>query len=302
MNTKGHVFEIERFAIHDGPGIRTVVFMKGCPLSCLWCSNPESQELKPEITQNPSFCIGCGSCIKACPENAISSSDEGITRDITKCTNCGKCAEACYSGALTLVGKTYTVEELVKEISVDEAFYFQSGGGVTFSGGEALMQGEFLYKAAKACRERRYHTCIETTGFASWNTISKAAPFINLFLYDFKHMDNEKHLEYTGQRNEQILENFIKLIKTGADIIARFPVIPGYNDDENNILQMISFLKKNYNKKRIDLLPYHNLGSTKYKSLGIPYELKDLVPPKEEYIENIAQIFINEGFSPRIGG
>ncbi|MEA5001939.1 MAG: glycyl-radical enzyme activating protein [Christensenella sp.] len=299
---KGTVFEIERFAINDGPGIRTLVFLKGCPLACTWCSNPESQVGGPQIMWWKTRCLGCLRCVEVCPHAAIAAGPGGIVIDKERCTYCGLCAQGCNAEALTMVGKVMSVEDVMREISKDEGFYENSGGGVTFSGGEAFAQYPFLLELCKTAKKRRYHTCIETTGYTDWEKLKATAEYIDIFLYDLKCMDDEVHKKVTGVSNTLILENYIRLKKTNANIIVRVPVIPGINDDDENFRKMATFLAKHSPGCRIDLLPYHRLGISKYERLRMGYELPDLEPPPEKRMDEIKAFLEKEGFAVGIGG
>ena len=299
---KGIVFEIERYAIHDGPGIRTVVFMKGCPLCCTWCSNPESQTLQPQLIHWLHKCLGCGACIENCPENALSCKDGKIIIDRKKCTLCGKCTLVCNCQAIYLTGSRMSASDVLQEILKDEQFYRNSGGGATFSGGEPLAQMDFLVSLATLCKENYIHTCLETCGYVPWVKFERVIPFIDLFLYDFKQMDPAKHKGYTGVSNELIHENFKRLIALKKEVIARVPVIPGLNHDNENLQQLAAFLKKYAPDITIDLLPYHRLGKTKYKWLDKAYKLADLEPPSPETMEHIKGFFLSSGFETTIGG
>jgi pyruvate formate lyase activating enzyme len=276
MNHSGIVFDIQRFSIHDGPGIRTIVFLKGCPLSCLWCSNPESQKMQPELFWNPDKCIKCNMCGDVCQVDAVSQSDYSHSRIIRdRCIGCGKCAEQCPTQALTLKGKPMSVEEVYKEVEKDRRFYMSSGGGVTISGGEPFSQPEFLLSLLKKFKDAGISTAIETTGMTCWSLIHQCAECIDYFLYDIKHMDSEMHKKYTGIENNLILSNLKLLANTGKDITVRVPYIPGYNADVDHMKMIASFMNENKLKK-IELLPYHNFGESKYQLLNRPYTLSEL--------------------------
>ena len=298
----GVIFDIERYAIHDGPGIRTLVFFKGCPLRCKWCANPESLHVKPELVYWKNKCIRCGMCIKKCDYGALSSRNDVIIIDKDKCCLCNKCTIVCNAEALKIIGKEMTPYEVVQEVLKDEMFYNDSGGGVTFSGGEAFVQYEFLFELAKLCKQNQIHTCIETCGFVPWEHMKEVSSYIDLFLYDFKLMDSKKHKEYTGVANELILENFKKLVKLRKSIVARVPVIPGINDYKENFENMIVFLNEYAPGIRVDLLPYHRLGMEKYDRLNKDYELKNIVPPTKDKMLEIKEMFLSNGFEVSIGG
>ena len=298
----GVVFEIERYAIHDGPGIRTVVFLKGCPLSCLWCANPESQIIEPELVYWKNKCLGCGHCIKSCPQNALSLTSDGICIDRDRCEACGSCTPACNAEALVLIGRKMKAAEILKEVLKDELFYRDSGGGVTFSGGEPFFQADFLKEAACLCKENDVHTCVETSGFVLWSEMRKVLPYIDLFLYDFKMMNPRKHEELTGVPNTMILDNFKRLVEYGKSIVVRVPVITGLNDQMENFSEMVEFLKAYVPGNRVDLLPYHRLGVSKYNRLNRDYALEELFPPPKDKIEAIRSLLTASGFDVKIGG
>lgn len=297
----GVVFEIERFSVNDGPGIRTLVFLKGCPLRCAWCANPESHSYSPQLFYWKSRCIGCLECVKVCPRKALSAGTDGIQVDRSLCVSCGMCADTCNSKALLLSGRRMTVSEVMAEIKKDSAFYEKSGGGVTFSGGEALSQPDFLLALLKAAKANGLHTCIETSGYATRDTIDMLSPYIDTFLYDLKAIDDAVHFACCGVSNEQILSNFAYLAGSHS-IIARLPIIPGYNDSDNDIELMLDFLSKHHRGGHVDLLPYHRLGVNKYTRLDMAYHLKDILPPSHQRMENLKAQFIANGFSVEIGG
>ena len=298
---QGTVFEIERFAINDGPGIRTLIFLVGCPLKCIWCSNPESQKPDRKLMVWKNRCLGCKHCISQCETGALSW-DNGIRLDRSKCNLCGKCTEVCNSNALTMVGALMSVAEVFAQVDKDATFYQSSGGGVTFSGGEAFAQPKFLLGLAKAAKARGYHTCVETTGYVAWDVLRDIMPYIDLFLYDFKQMDNQAHQKITGVSNELILSNYKRLVEYGKKTVARVPVIPDMTDSEENYQLLAEFLKKHNPCSRIDLLPYHRLGTSKYERLGTAYSLKNLLPPSAEKMEEIKAFFEGNGFNVLIGG
>ena len=288
------VFNIQRYSIHDGPGIRTTVFFKGCPLKCLWCHNPESQKFDSEIMIYKDRCISCGYCNTTCKNNAID--------DNKKCVICEECAEICPTNARSLVGKEMSIDEIIKEVEKDRIFFDQSKGGVTLSGGEPLSQGEFLKDLVKKLKDKKIDVTIDTSGYSKWDIIKEINPYVDLFLYDLKIINDEKHKEYTGVSNEIILDNFKKLSNIAKDIIIRIPIIPTLNNSEEDIKDFIDFLKEVKNFNYIDLLPYHNISMEKYKRLNLKYEIEHIEKPTKEQMESIREKFQNEGFKVKIGG
>jgi pyruvate formate lyase activating enzyme len=298
---KGLIFDIKRYAIHDGPGIRTTVFLKGCPLKCLWCDNPESQASCREFVFWPERCLHCNACIDVCEKEAIVVNDNQTMIDEGQCDFCGTCVGACYPEALQIVGREMSVEALLEEIEKDTDFYRESGGGVTFSGGEPFSQPEFLFDMVVASKGRNLHTTIDTCGLVSWDILRGVNPFVDLFLYDIKLMDEERHREYTGVSNRLILSNLQKLAET-CPVIVRVPLIPNINDDEENIRNMGEFLLNLKALEAIDLLPYHKLGVSKYKRLNKPYAIKDVTPPTPERIRTVQKALEEFGFRVTVGG
>ncbi len=250
--TQGLVFDIKKYSIHDGPGIRTTVFFKGCPLSCWWCHNPESQSSQREVILHDNRCIRCGACVDACPHHAIAWIDGEPITDRAVCERCGTCLGECYSEARQIVGREMTVEQVMAEIAPDTAFYDESHGGVTFSGGEPLLQRDFLLALLQACQARELHTAVDTSGFASWDTVDQIRPFTDLFLYDLKLIDDERHREFTGVTNQPILRNLQDLSALGHSIVIRIPIVPGLNDDDESIRQMADFIAALPNRHPIE--------------------------------------------------
>jgi pyruvate formate lyase activating enzyme len=293
---KGIVFNIQRFSIHDGPGIRTTVFLKGCNNRCEWCHNPESLNMKPELQLYLDKCIGCLKCFENCPVNAHDYYDgERIFhRDI--CTGCGKCAEECYARALVLQGSYMTVEQVMSEILKDKDYYQNSKGGVTFSGGEPLLQPEFLVEVLKECKKNNINTAIETAGNVSWSTFEKVLPYLDLVMYDLKALDEDIYRKYISNNSKQIKENLLKLAEANVDIIVRTPVIGGVNDEVSQISSISAFIKDIKGLLYYELLPYHNLALSKYKGLGIQRESKFYTPDKAQIdqLANAARQYINE--------
>ncbi len=289
--TSGLIFDIKRYAINDGPGIRTAVFMKGCPLSCWWCHNPEGQSPNPQLMFRANRCQGSKACLEACPQGAITWQGASIT-DWSKCIPCSKCAEACLAGAREVVGREISVDALMEELERDIPFYDQSGGGVTFTGGEPMLQVEFLRSALSACKDLQLHTTVDTSGQANWLSLRSILPYTDLFLYDLKHMDSEKHKEYTAVSNRKILDNLQKLSAEGAKILVRIPVIPGINDDLDNRQRCGEFLADLPNIEGVELMPYHAIGMAKYESLGRQYKLGNTVSPTADQLSEIETFFV----------
>lgn len=298
---KGTIFNIQKYSVHDGPGIRTTVFLKGCPLKCWWCHNPESQNPRHEIMFFQERCTGCGVCVKRCPNEAIKISDNKALTDETKCRLCGKCADFCPNKAREYVGKEITVQALMDEIIKDEVFYDESNGGVTFSGGEPMLYADFLAEVLKACKQRGIHTAIDTSGFVAFDKFEKIIDYVDLFLYDIKLMDDRRHTKYIGFENGLILGNLKKLSDRGANIFVRMPIIAGINDDFENIEEAISFLSS-LNIIQVNLLPYHKMGMDKYRRLEMDYKLSGMEKPTDERMKEIADRFLRRGIKVKIGG
>ena len=297
----GTVFDIRKYSIHDGPGIRTTVFFKGCPLNCWWCHNPEGQALKPEIMFRQPRCIQCDTCLAVCLAGAISRVDGVTSVDLGKCDLCGDCLANCYSQGLELAGRTLKVSEVLAEIEQDTIFYDQSGGGATFSGGEPLLQHEFLKALLEACQLKGIHTALDTSGYASWEALDDIRESVNLFLYDLKIMDDARHRHYTGVPNRLILKNLKRLSEMGQRLIVRIPIIPGINDDPQNLNQAGEFLSGLTSLERVDLLPYHKIGLGKYTSLQKNYLLNETQPPSEDQMAELASTFYGFGLNVKVG-
>jgi pyruvate formate lyase activating enzyme len=298
----GIVFDIKRFSIHDGPGIRTTVFFKGCPLSCWWCHNPESQASGQERVFHERRCIRCGACVGVCQQGAITLEVDGITVDGERCTLCGACADICYAEAHEMVGREMTLAQVMDEIERDVAFYDESGGGVTLSGGEPLSQSGFLLALLRACKQAEIHTVLDTCGFASWDVLDRIRAHVDLFLYDLKVMDEARHRQFTGVSNGPILNNLQSLSLEGHDIVLRVPVIPGFNDDEDNIRELGIFVAALPLRHRVDLLPYHHSAADKYARLSRVYGLGEIRPPSHEAMIHVAEILDGYDLQVKIGG
>ena len=285
---KGNVFNIQKYSVNDGDGIRTLVFFQGCPLKCQWCSNPESLAVKPPVLFTGNKCIACMMCLEKCSTGALNNIG---SIDRKKCTACGNCAAECPSEALELKCRQYTIKELLDEIEKDRMFYFVSGGGVTFSGGEPYVQWEFLKELSDALKKKGLHLAVETTGYAKWENIEYSSSNIDLFLYDIKSINDEIHKKYTGVSNKLIIENLKKLGELGKRIIVRVPLLGGINDDKENIRKTVE-LAKEVGAEAVHLLPYHELGSVKYGKIDREY-MCDAETPSDEWIEELKS-FVEE--------
>ncbi len=267
-------------------------------MSCWWCHNPEGQALKPELMFRENLCIHCDDCLTACAVGALSRDGDVLSIDGGKCTLCGDCVETCYAGALEIVGREMTVAQVMEEIERDVAFYDESGGGVTFSGGEPLSQPDFLLALLRACKAKEIHTALDTCGFSAWKILDSVREYVDLFLYDLKLLDDARHRECTGVSNEPILENLQELSRQEHDIVLRLPIIPGINDDEENIRRAGTFAAALPHLERVDILPYHQIGGDKYRRLGKTCALPETSPPSAERIAEIAEIL--RGFGLRV--
>lgn len=302
MAKSGMVFNIMRFCQHDGPGIRTVVFLKGCPLRCIWCHNPEGLTPRPEIAFVEARCIQCGECYRVCPEGAVEKVGGEFRIVDRRCAACGTCVKTCYSDARQLVGREMTVEEVLSEVEKDTVYYDESGGGVTFSGGEPLQQHQFLSFLLLALKERGIHSAIETSGYTSTDVIAKFSKMVDLFLYDIKLMDDVRHRQFTGVSNTLILQNLKLLSTRGANTIVRMPVVPGINDDEQNIWKLTQFLMEETTVKEVHFLPFHRIGQDKYQRLRKASRFADSLPSPQMRVESLAGILESAGIRTVIGG
>lgn len=273
---KATVFDIQRFSLHDGPGIRTTVFLKGCPLNCLWCHNPESKSKNPEIMLHPTSCIGCGECVRVCEEKLHTFTELTHEIDRNSCQKCGKCATACVGGALTLSGTEMTVDAVLSEVMRDKTFYDNSGGGVTVSGGEPLLHTDFCVSLLTQAKEQGITTAVETSGFGKWENIERLSKCVDLFLWDYKETSPQLHREYTGVDNSLILENLSKLSGLGASVVLRCPIIPGLNDREEHFKGIADVANKHASVIRVELEPYHSLGKGKAAAIGKDYPLAEI--------------------------
>jgi len=298
----GTIFNIMRFAINDGPGIRTTVFLKGCPLECWWCHNPEGMTRQPEVAYRVERCILCGDCIEACPHGALHQADTRIERSSDLCAVCGTCADHCLTGARESVGREISVADLLMEILKDRVFYDESGGGVTFSGGEPLLQAEFLAAILKACREHGIHTTIETSGYTSPANLELVVDHTELFLYDVKLIDDGLHQHHTGVSNRIILQNLAALVTRQKAVIVRVPVIAGVNDDAASIGAIGAFVAGLDGIREIHLLPFHESAGTKYRSLNKDFHMSGAHRPDDRRILSAAAQLAACGFSVSIGG
>ena len=296
----GTIFDVKHFAVHDGPGIRTTIFLKGCPLRCLWCHSPESQSPRPEIGYYPNLCIACGACVEACPHGAQTLGTPKILREL--CTGVGRCAEECYAGATIMYGREASVGDILEEADKDRLLYEASGGGVTLSGGEPTMQPGFASTLLGALKERGYHTALDTCGHAEWGVLEKVMADADLVLYDLKHMDSFTHEEITGVPNRLILANLERAAGSGKTLVVRVPVIPGYNDSPENFKAMAGFLGGLKGVEAVELLPYHNLGAPKYLALGREYPLEGLRTPEPGELRELGSLLEAEGLRVVIEG
>lgn len=300
--TKGKIFDIMKYSIHDGPGIRTTVFFMGCPLKCQWCHNPESQEFGQLLMYWPDRCISCGQCLEICPNKAIVTAAGKLKYLRDRCLVCGECCKVCHAGVRELVAKDMSVREVMAEIEKDLIFYDESGGGVTFSGGEALMQPVFLLEILKECKKKEIHTAVETCGYVKLESLQRISDYVDLFLFDLKLMDRQKHQDYTGETNELILDNLRWLAEHHPKVIVRVPIIPGINDDEENLSQLGDFMTSLKRVNELHILPYHKAGVDKYQRLGLTYQLPDIEPPDNERMEQIMGRLEKFGLIIKIGG
>lgn len=293
--SQGYIYNIQRMSVHDGPGLRTTVFLKGCPLKCLWCSNPESQRTKPQIMVFKNLCTGCGACAEVCPSGAVVAEEGVYGRDLEKCTDCGKCAEVCPSKAREMSGKTMSVEEVMQVVRKDSLFYDNSGGGVTFGGGEPTSGGEFFLEMVQAAKDEGYHVTVDTCGFCPEERFDKTIALADLFLFDCKHMDSDQHKMLTGVDNTLILRNMRAALESGKEVHIRMPLMPGMNDTEENIAAMAEFFRE-FDRTEIEIMPCHAFGKSKYFALDKPLpEVEQYTP---EQLNGVLEIFARHGLKP----
>ncbi len=298
---KAMIFDIQKFCVHDGPGIRTTVFFKGCPLNCWWCHNPESQQFGREMLLNPGKCVNCHQCASHCGQGAVVIDAGTVSHEQEKCVFCEKCVDYCLPNAREIAGREYSVAELSREIEKDKPFYEQSGGGVTLSGGEALCQIDFVTELVTACKKQGVAVAVDTCGYVPFTYFERLLEFTEIFLYDLKIMDSRLHKKYTGQDNDLILENLCKLSAAGARINLRVPLIAGINTGNDNISATIEFIR-NLNIAMVNLLPYHNIGKGKYLRLNRKYSGEELSAPSPERLAEIRGMFAACGLTTKIGG
>ncbi len=296
----GIVFDIKRFAIHDGPGIRTTVFLKGCPLRCYWCHNPESQAPAPVLMQYPRNCLGCRACLAACPQGALTVGETQIMVDRALCRGCGACTQVCYAQALVLLGREMSVEEVLAEVVKDRAFYTTSGGGMTLSGGEPLFQPAFTRELLRAAKAEGLHTALDTSGYARWELYEAALPYVDLVLFDLKHPEPTAHQVGAGVDNALILDNLRRLAASPVEILVRVPVIPGFNAGPEVIGAMARLLASLPRPVPMELLPYHRLGEGKYTSLGQAAPEQQSTPPEAELLEELVAVARGVGVDCRL--
>lgn len=299
---RGLVFDVKKYAIHDGPGIRTTVFFKGCPLRCAWCHNPEGQSAGPEVMVKASRCLpGCRVCVEACPRKAVTRGARGVKVKRSDCDGCGACADACPSQAIELAGRRMGAAQISFKIFQDAIFHESSGGGVTFSGGEPLLQADLLEDLLDECRRREVHTAVDTCGYVRPEVLKRFIGKVDLFLYDFKVLDERKHKRYTGVSNRIILENLRLLVRSGQKVNIRIPLIAGVNDDDENIIAMAEFLRSLMGIERISLLPYHSLAVDKYRRLDRGEQAQAFSAPSREGQESIKSKLESYGFAVSLG-
>lgn len=289
--SKGIIYNIQRMSTKDGPGIRTTVFLKGCPLRCLWCSNPESQSFKPQLMFFEKLCVGCGACVKACTSHAIKFIQGKAPANPDLCITCGKCADVCPTNAREVSGKEMSTENVMRVLHQDSLFYENSGGGITFGGGEPTAGGEFFLDLLRACADQGWHTAVDTCGFCSEEHFNKTIALADMFLFDCKHMIPEEHEKLTGQNNVLILKNMQAVFESKKEIHIRMPLMPGLNDSKENIGAMADFLKK-YNHTEVEIMPCHTFGWNKYSALNkIQPNIRQYSPDELAKVRNVFETY-----------
>ena len=297
------ITNIQRFSVHDGPGIRTVVFAKGCPLRCKWCQNPENLKPEPQLLYYAQKCIGCGKCLEVCPEDAIQIDEGGISQtDRNKCVNCGQCAAVCVTEARILCGKRYSADDVVNEVMKDGVVYNNTGGGITLGGGDFIYYPDFTCILLEKCKYYNLHTVIETSGYCSWKHIESIARLVDLFYYDIKIFDTKKHHDYTGVYNQVIVDNLRKLVEIGKTIVIRIPLVPEVNDDAEEFKKIVQLVASLKTIDIIHILPFHQIGESKYEALGMDYSFKDVPEMDGERVKQCEFLAINSGLRVNIGG
>jgi len=301
-----NIFNIQRFSTEDGPGIRTTVFFKGCPLRCPWCANPESQSPFQQLAHRESQCLGCGSCVKACPAGALrfggGEGESKIIIDRNACNNCGVCIDACPAGAIRFYGKIMTIDEVYNEIKKDVGYYFSSQGGITAGGGEPLLQADFVAELFQRCQKIGIHTTLDTCGYARLSELDKVLKHTNLVLFDLKLMDRVQHKQVIGKSNDVIIRNLRHIVKQGTPVIIRIPLIPGFTDTEENLERAALFISELDRTMHVDLLPYHNYGENKYRMLGMKYQLTGSTTQSKEKLRECKEIFLRHGIDCEVQG
>lgn len=300
---KVFVSNIQRYSVHDGPGIRTVVFLLGCPLRCKWCQNPEAIDVNQQLMINSELCAGCAACLNTCRNSAISADSSGkIITDRSKCIKCWKCIDECYYGARQVSGKLYSADQVFDVVKKDDIVYKNTGGGLTLSGGEPTLHIDFSLELLKKSRSHSINTAVETCGYTKWENFEKIMDFTDLFLYDFKLFSAEKHKKWAGVDNSIIKQNLEFLVKDGRNIIIRIPLIPGVNDDEEEFSKMMDYVRSLKSISSVHIMPFHQLGSSKYEMLGIGYQLRDLEENNSINVKRCRDIAAGMGFKVSIGG